>query len=63
MWLPEEQRRLLFPLWMLTDDLGMSELFATLAECLVAQSDLLTYGIKTTVRLLEVTDNLSPTIH
>jgi len=58
-----ERQRVLFPLWMLTDDLGMSELFATLADCLVAQSDLLTYGVRTTVRLLEVTDNLPPTIH
>ena len=62
MLLSERQRRF-FPIWLLTDDLGMSELFATLAECLVAQSDLLTYGVKTTVRLLEVTDIQSPTIH
>jgi hypothetical protein len=58
-----ERQRGLFPLWMLTDDLGTSELFATLADCLIAQTDLMTYGVKTTVRLLEVTDSLPTTIH
>jgi hypothetical protein len=58
-----ERQRGLFPLWMLTDDLGTSELFATLADCLIAQTDLTIYGVKTAVRLLEVTDNQSPTIH
>jgi hypothetical protein len=58
-----ERQRGIFPLWMLTDDLSMSELFATLAACLVAQTDLTTYGVKTTVRLLEVTDNRSMTTH
>jgi hypothetical protein len=63
MLLSERQRGMIFPLWLLTDDLGTSELFATLADCLVAQTDLMTHGIKAIVRLLEVTGNRSPTIH
>lgn len=45
----------MIPLWILTDDAGMSELFANLGDCLVAQSDLMVYGIRTSVRLLKIT--------
>lgn len=45
----------MFALWLLRDNAGAVQTYASLADCLIAQAELLLRGLRPTIRLLEVT--------
>lgn len=55
----------LVPLWMLSDDMGITQLFANLADAIELQGDLFFCGgLKASLRLLLVQiSDTAPTIH
>ena len=54
----------MFPLWMLSDDMGTVQLFADLADAISLQGDLFLYGeLKAKLRLLLIQIPDTHTIH